>query len=514
MATKLSSQTLGGLLQAGAHKWPDKVALIVADQTATYAGLEQRSRELASRLLQEGLRSGDRVGVHWGNSVDCALLLLACFRAGFIALPVNIRFKAPEIAYVMRHAGAAAWFSQPELAGAARAAAAAAELDHPLDIRTALPDGSTDICLPACTPESPAVVMYTSGTTARPKGVIHTHASLLAGARAMAGLGIGDDDIVLGTTSLMHISGMTCTLLGPIQAGATSVPITAIEPAGALDLIAQRRCTWMIALPTMMQFILEEQQQNPRDVASLRVAISGGDTLPLKLQERFRSLFPGADIREIYGATEALPAACGAAGANRPGSVGRPASGVTMCVLDPNGRELGDGEIGEIAIRSEANFIGYWNDDAGTELALRDGWFLTGDLGHRDADGFYWFKGRKKEIIIRGGSNISPQEVEEALYQHPAVREAGVVGMPHPILGEEVVACVALRDGQKLTAEALRDFTLEHLADYKAPTRVVFLETLPKGITGKIQRRALKDMLSARSRARNGRPQVPGRKYG
>lgn len=512
MGASFPPQTLGGLLQAGALSHPDKVALIVADETATYAELERRSRELASRLLHEGLRPGDRVGVHWGNSTDCVLLLLACFQAGLIALPVNIRFKAPEIAYVMRHAGAAAWFSQPELAETARTAAA--ELDRPLAIRTVLPDGSAEGFLAACAPDSPAVVMYTSGTTARPKGVIHTHASLLAAARAMAGLGIGDDDIVMGTTSLMHISGMICTLLGPIQAGATSVPIAAFEPAGVLDLIEQHRCTWATALPAMMQFVLEEQEQNPRDVASLRVAISGGDTVPLKLQERFRSLFPGADIREIYGATEVLPAACAAAGANRAGSVGRPAPGVTMCVLDPDGRELGDGEIGEIAIRSEANFIGYWNDGASTQLALRDGWFMTGDLGHRDRDGFYWFKGRKKEIIIRGGSNVSPQEVEEALYQHPAVREAGVVGMPHPIFGEEVVACVALRDGEKLTAKALRDFTLEHLADYKAPTRIVFLETLPKGITGKIQRRALKDMLSAPSRTRNRPSKVPGRKYG
>lgn len=511
MDSELPCQTLGGLLQARSLSRPDKVALIVGDETATYADLEQRSRELAIRWLQEGLRPGDRVGVHWGNSADCVVLLLACFQAGIIALPVNIRFKAPEIAYVMKHAGAAAWFSQPELAGAARAAAA--ELDHPLDIRTVLPDGSGDGFLPACAPDAPAVVMYTSGTTARPKGVIHTHGGLLASARAMAGLGIDDSDIVLGTTSLMHISGMICTLLGPIQAAATSVPITTLDPSCALDLIEQHRCTWTIALPTMMQFILEEQEQKPRDVGSLRVAISGGDAVSLKLQERFRRLFQGADIREIYGATEVLPAACGAAGANRAGSVGRPASGVTMCVLDPAGREIGDGEIGEIAISSEANFIGYWNDEAGTSLALRDGWFLTGDLGHRDADGFYWFNGRKKEIIIRGGSNVSPQEVEEALYQHPAVREVGVVGMPHPTLGEEVVACVALLDGEKLTAEALRDFTLEHLADYKAPTRIVFLETLPKGVTGKIQRRALKDLLSAPSRTRTGPSRLPRRKY-
>ena len=168
-----------------------------------------------------------------------------------------------------------------------------------------------------------------------------------------------------------------------------------------------------------------------------------------------------------------------------------------MRVVDAAGCEVGDGEIGEFAIWSAANFSGYWNDAAATKAAVHDGWFLTGDLGYRDSEGFFWFKGRKKEIIVRGGSNIAPQEVEEALYRHPAVHEAGVIGMPHPVFGEEVVACVALRQGQMVTEKELCDFACRHIADYKAPTRIAFLDLLPKGITGKIQRRALKDMLSA-----------------
>jgi long-chain acyl-CoA synthetase len=488
-------ENLSSWLKATAQRLPDKIALAIGDDTITYAGLEDRSRARARRLLQEGIRPGDRVGVHWANSVECALLLFACFQAGIVALPINIRLKAPEIAYIMRHAGAVAWFSQPELADIARAAAI--ELDRPLALRTALPEPLKDGDLPAAAGGSLAVIMYTSGTTARPKGVTHTHASLLAGAQAMASFGIDESQVMLCTTSMMHASGLVCTLLGAIHAGATAVLMPAFEPAGALDGIEKYRCTWVLALPAMMRFMLDEQEKRPRDLNSLRVGISGGDSVPLKLQERFLKLFPQAAIRELYGITEIAPVACGTPKANRPGSVGRPAAGIAMRVLDGAGCELADGEIGEFATQSAGNFSGYWNDDAATEAAVHDGWFLTGDLGYRDSDGFFWFKGRKKEIIIRCGSNIAPQEVEEALYRHPAVHEAGVIGMPHPVYGEEVVGCVALREGQTVTADELCAFAREHLADYKAPTRIVFLDLLPKGITGKIQRRALKDMLPA-----------------
>lgn len=495
MTIASSPKNLSGWLEAAALRQPDKIALAVGDDTITYAQLEDRSRTLACRLLQEGIRPGDRVGVHWANSVDCALLLLACFRAGIIALPINTRFKAPEIAYVMRHAAAVAWFSQPELAGIARTAAG--ELDHPLAIRSILPEPLADGALPAVAAGSPAAILYTSGTTAHPKGVIHTHGSLLASARSMVPMGFDESLVMLGTTSMMHASGLICTLLGSLEAGATAVMMPAFDPALALDLIEKYRCTMATALPAMMQFILDEQEQRPRNVSSVRVGISGGDAVPLKLQERFLRLFPQACIQELYAITEACPVASGTAEANRPGSVGRPLSGIAMCVLDGAGSALGDGEIGEFAVRGAGNFSGYWNDDAASRAAVHDGWFLTGDLGYRDGDGFYWFKGRKKEIIVHGGSNIAPQEVEEALYRHPAVREAGVIGMPHHIYGEEVVACVALRDGQTVSANDLCAFARKHLADYKAPTQIVFLDLLPKGMTGKIQRRALKDMLGA-----------------
>jgi len=495
IASLSHAENLSFWLEAVALRLPDKPALIVGEGTITYAQLEGRSRALALRLLEEGIRPGDRVGVHWANSVDCALLLFACLRAGIIALPINTRFKPAEIAYVMQHAGAVAWFSQPELADIARAAAS--ELDHPLAIRSTLPEPLADGALPSLAAGSPAVIMYTSGTTARPKGVIHSHVSLLASARSMACMGFEESQVMLGTTSMMHASGLICTLLATIDAGGTAVMMPAFDAARALDLIQKYRCTMFAALPAMLQFILDEQEQRPRNVSTIRTGISGGDAVPLKLQERFLRLFPQANILELYAITEACPVASGTAQANRPGSVGRPLSGIAMRVLDDRGQDVGDGEVGEFAVQGAGNFSGYWNDDAATKAAVHDGWFLTGDLGTRDGDGFFWFKGRKKEIIIRGGSNISPQEVEEALYRHPAVREAGVIGAPHAVFGEEVVACIALREGRGVTGDELCAFARTQLADYKAPTRILFLDVLPKGITGKIQRRALKELLSA-----------------
>jgi long-chain acyl-CoA synthetase len=295
----------------------------------------------------------------------------------------------------------------------------------------------------------------------------------------------------------MHASGLICTLLGAIDSGATAVMMPAFDPAGALDLIERYGCTTICALPTMLQFILDEQDRHPRNIASLRTGLSGGDSVPLQLQERFLLLFPGAAMLELYAFTECCPVTSNTPTHTRPGSVGRPLPGIALRVVDGAGRECADGETGELAVKGTATFGGYWNDAGATSAAVRDGWCLSGDLVMRDDDGFFWFKGRKKEIIIRGGSNISPQEVEEALYRHPAVHEAGVIGMPHPVYGEEVVACVALREGQAASAQELCEFARGLLADYKAPTRIVFLDVLPKGMTGKIHRRALKDLLPA-----------------
>ena len=218
--------------------------------------------------------------------------------------------------------------------------------------------------------------------------------------------------------------------------------------------------------------------------------------MPVSLQKRVQGLF-GVALQEVYGLTEAVPLTLNPKDAIRQGSLGVAMPGVQLRIVDLNDHDVPDGETGEIVVRSPGNCIGYWNDAPATEALLRDGWLHTGDLASRDSDGYYWFKGRKKEIIIRGGSNISPQEVEEALYQHPSVMEVGVVGMPDPILGERVIAFVSLRPTDAPSEKELIEFVRQRLADYKTPERILFIEQLPKGLTGKVQRRALKEMLIA-----------------
>jgi long-chain acyl-CoA synthetase len=225
------------------------------------------------------------------------------------------------------------------------------------------------------------------------------------------------------------------------------------------------------------------------------MCIAGGDTVPVTLQQNFRALF-GTPVREIYGMTESVPITCILADEPRIGSIGPAVADVDTRVTDLTGNVLTDGECGELQVQSLANCIGYWDDPQATAATFDNGWLRTGDLARRDANGFFWFEGRVKQIIIRGGSNISPQEVEEALYHHPAVLEAGVIGIPDPVLGEKVIAFVALREGFTATEQELRDLVRSRIADYKTPERILFLPVLPKGLTGKVQRRELRDLIA------------------
>jgi long-chain acyl-CoA synthetase len=252
----------------------------------------------------------------------------------------------------------------------------------------------------------------------------------------------------------------------------------------------------MFILPTMLRFLVEEQARAPRAVSCMRVCLAGGDTVPVTLQEGFYHLF-GTQVRELYGMTETVPVTCIPSNQTRTGSVGTALHVLETRVSGFDGRVVADYEVGELQVLSPANCIGYWDDAKSTNATFDDGWLRTGDLVMRDSDGFFWFKGRTKQIIVRGGSNISPQEVEEALYDHPAVLEAGVVGAPDPIQGETVMAFVALRRDMTATEHELISFVKARIADYKTPERVMFLPVLPKGLTGKVQRRALTDLMAA-----------------
>ena len=479
---------LGWMLQRSAARNPRKPAVVCGDEIVTYEAFDRSTSALAAWLLSQGLEPRDRVAIHWCNSIEVATLYFACFKAGLIAVPVNNRLKSPEIAYILEHSQAKICFSQPSLAPLCREAGMTR-------LHTALPslDGLSTAPLPEVMPDQVAAVLYTSGTTARPKGVMHTHVSMRGTTELMSILGLGEDDVLLAMTQMMHVSALSCVLLPGILTGATVALLPLFDGPAALDVIERWRCTYLISLPAMLRFVVEEQARVPREVRSVRICLAGGDTVPVTLQESFQSHF-GAPVRELFGMTETVPVTCIPADAPRAGSIGIPVDLVETRIASLTGEVLPDNQVGELQVQSPANCVGYWNDPAATAAAFDQGWLRTGDLARRDSDGYYWFEGRVKQIIVRGGSNISPQEVEEALYHHPSVLEAGVIGMPDPVLGEKVVAFVALRDGFAANEEELRNLVRSRIADYKTPERIIFLPVLPKGLTGKVQRRDLKDI--------------------
>jgi long-chain acyl-CoA synthetase len=486
--------TMGQMLRLSAARNPDKPAVVCGEHIVSYRALDEATDALAIWLLEQGLQPGERVAIHWTNSLETVKLFFACFKAGLIAVPLNNRLKAPEIAYVLGHSKARLCFSQPELAPLSEEVRG--DCPHLVDIHTRLPslECPRARALPAVTADQVAAVLYTSGTTARPKGVMHTHVSLTGSTELMVSLGIGETDVPLAVTQLVHIAALACVLLPGIRCGCTVVLLPAFDAAQGLNLIERWRCTAFLILPAMLRFMVEEQANCPRDVRSMRLCMAGGDAVPVTLQARFQEHF-GFSVRELFGMTETVPVTCIQEGETRAGSMGCALDLIDTRVVDLLGNVLSEDQVGELQVQSPANCVGYWDNPEATAATFTSGWLRTGDLVKRDADGFYWFEGRLKQIIVRGGSNISPQEVEEPLYHHPAVLESAVIGIPDPVHGEKVIAFVALRDGFTATEAELRDFVGCRIADYKVPERILFLPSLPKGLTGKVQRRELRDMM-------------------
>ena len=489
-------------LRAHARQKPDQAAFICADATISWAALDETSSSLAQWFLDQGLQAGDRVAACSPNSIELVQVYLGLFKAGLIAVPINTRLKPDEVRYILGHAEPKMAYCDPSLASTLDQAGAAFPI---FDGLPDLPPART-LDLPTTGPDSPALIIYTSGTTARPKGVTHIHGSLCQ--MALNGSRIGGDisaHIRLCFLPMMHISGLW-VMATALREGSPVVLLPRFEPGPALDAIERFGCTTMGGLPTMVLSMAEEQAKRPRRITTLCSVFGGGDAVSPVLQSRFKALF-GTDLLEIYAMTEICPMCANPAGAPRNGSVGLPLEGVDIRLVDLDGRDVRTGETGEIIARGASLCAGYWNDPQATRAAMGNGWMHTGDLAARDADGFIWFKGRKKEIIIRAGSNISPQEVEDALYKHPAVLEAGVIGVPDPVTIERVAAFVVLRQGHTVSADELCAFARRNIADYKAPEEIHFREELPKNAVGKVQRRALKDMLSAIGRITGPEPE-------
>jgi long-chain acyl-CoA synthetase len=304
--------------------------------------------------------------------------------------------------------------------------------------------------------------------------------------------GFGDEGVTLGALPLFHSFGQTCGLNATITGAGTLTLIPRFDPDKALEIIQRDQVNIFQGVPTMYGAMLHHPEREDYDTSSLRLCASGGSAMPVELMRGFEEAF-GCKILEGYGLSESSPVASfnQPDRERKPGSIGTPIEGVEMKVVDEDGNEVAQGEVGEIVIKGHNVMKGYWNRDDATKETIRDRWLHTGDMGRVDEDGYFFIVDRKKDLIIRGGYNVYPREVEEVLYEHPAVREAAVVGVPHDEYGEEVAAAVALKDGEEVGADELREFVKEQVAAYKYPRRIWFVDDLPKGPTGKILKREI-----------------------
>jgi long-chain acyl-CoA synthetase len=341
--------------------------------------------------------------------------------------------------------------------------------------------------------EDTAVLLYTSGTTGQPKGAELTHANLTSNAAASRRLFTkGADAICLGALPLFHSFGQTCGMNTTLGGGGTLTLVPRFDPAKALEVIQRDRVNVFLGVPTMYGAMLHLPERGDYDVSSLELCGSGGSAMPVELMRSFEDAF-GCKILEGYGLSESSPVASfnHPDRERKPGSIGTPIEGTEMKVVDDDGAEVPSGEVGEIVIKGPNVMRGYWHRPEATAETVLNGWLHTGDMGRIDEDGYFFIVDRKKELIIRGGYNVYPREVEEVLYEHPAVREAAVLGIPNDEYGEEVGAAVSLTDGAEASPEELREYVRERVAAYKYPRAVWIVDELPKGPTGKILKREI-----------------------
>jgi long-chain acyl-CoA synthetase len=480
-----------------AERQPERIALSMDDAVLTYDEFRQAALRVAAFLADRGVRAGDRVGMVLPNVISFPVLFYGAQLAGAAVVPMNPLLKAREIEYYLRDSGARLVFAAEQVAAPASEAAATVGVEavavdpvSPTQAMAAEPAAA----VVERADDDPAVILYTSGTTGPAKGAELTHRGLTSNARTTQEtlLEAGPDDVIMGCLPLFHVFGLTCALNAAVLAGARLTLIPRFDGGKALQVIGRDRVTVFEGVPTMFSAMLHAPDADSADVSSLRLCVSGGSAMPVEVMRSFEERF-GCIVLEGYGLSETSPVASfnHPHAERKPGSIGTPIRGVEMRLVDDEGGDVARGDVGEIAIRGENVMTGYWGKPEETAKAIPDGWFRTGDLARQDEDGYFFIVDRKKEMIIRGGYNVYPREIEEALYEHPAVAEVACVGVPHPELGEEVAAAVALKPGASADPDELREWAKARVAAYKYPRHVWLVDELPKGPTGKILRRAV-----------------------
>ena len=505
------SLNLATILRESAAASPEKTAVVLGPFAIPYKQLDEVSNQVASYLVDQGLRRGDRVGLMLPNVPYFPIVYYGILKAGGIVVPVNVLYKAPEVNFYLSDSGARTlicWedFSSEALKGAPPGTTVFCVLkpgstEVPAGARnfTELLGGDASFDMVATSPEDTAVILYTSGTTGKPKGAELTHFNLYMNCTVAGSLfGFRADDVGIAVLPLFHSFGQGSVMNLGIRYGGSIALVPRFEVPAVCQAIQDNRVTVFAGVPTMFFALLHDPQVADYDLSSLRVAVSGGASMPGEVMLAFEKKF-GVTILEGYGLSETSPTASfnQSADDRRFMSIGRRIWGVEMRIVDEQDVPMRTGRdnVGEIVIRGHNVMKGYYRKPEETAEAFKNGWFHSGDMGYQDEDGFFFIVDRKKELIIRGGFNVYPREIEEVLYSHPAVQEAAVIGVPDERMGEEIAAVVALKAGQTATEQELIAFCKERVAPYKYPRTIRFLDSLPKGATGKILKRELKQLI-------------------
>ena len=533
------SQAIGDLLRRSAARDPEKTAIVYRDLRQTYAELDVTVNRTAAALAARGIGPGDRVVLFSHNNHAFVVAYFALARLGAVSVPVNFMLTAGDVAYVLAHSGAVGLIAEDALVPVAEQALAEQALAKQalakqalagpsgpagpgaagggITVRGVIPEHGqeqpgwepvTDWMTHAdATPPNITVagddlaqLIYTSGTESRPKGAMLSHHSLIAQYVSCVVDGeMTGADVEVHSLPLYHCAQLHCFLTPGIYLGATNVVLPGADPAAILQAVETERATKLFCPPTVWISLLRHPDFSRRDMSSLRKGYYGASIMPVEVLKEIGARLPDVRLFNFYGQTEMGPLATVLKPADqvrKPGSAGRAALNVETLVVDDAGRPQPAGEIGEIVHRSPHAMLGYWQDPDRTAQAFAGGWFHSGDLGVVDTEGYLTVVDRKKDMIKTGGENVASREVEEALYQHPAVAEVAVFGLSHPRWIEAVTAAVVLRDGQSATPEELIAHCRARLAGFKVPRHLVFVDALPKNASGKLLKRELRSTIA------------------
>jgi fatty-acyl-CoA synthase len=495
---------IGSYLTGRAMLNPDKEALVCEDVRLTWAESNARANQLCHAMRRLGIGHGDRVGLLALNEPEYLDLFYGLGKMGAILVPINYRLAGPEMQYILSDSGVKAFVFGPDYIDIVDSF----RNDIPAEHFLALMDDPPDWALsyralaeaePVDEPELDGgdddvlTILYTSGTTGRPKGAMLTHHNYFISATNLIAT-LGD----LGQTALLvlplfHIGGIGTVPLAP-QNGTRSVMLKSLDPRRMLELIQEEQVNVFGSVPALLQILKMVPGFEKYDWSSVQKVFVYAAPLPVALLEEYAEA--GIEVRNLYGMTESCGSGTVIDGEHsmlKAGSCGLPEFLAEVKLVDDDGVEVGPEQLGEVVMRAEFVMKGYWNNPEATAQTIRDGWLYTGDIAKRDADGYFYIMDRKKDMIISGGENIYPAEIEDVLMHHPKVADVGVIGMPHEVWGEAVEAVVVVQPGEELTEEELLDWTRGRIGKYKIPKKVVFTNALPRTPTGKILKRVLRD---------------------